>query len=1264
MFITKYGKKFLGLLAILVLAFVVASCTPGEGTSDAKKEAREKVNEVLANILFNKPEETVTNLEFAIREDNLLPGDDLENAVYAHKYGGTVEVQSSNPEVINLRWTQANVRGEEMEFMRDKDGNIIYVQRDANDKTYYIDAEGNRVNTSIKEGEPVPVVKGLTSTTIYKLVGGLKRPAFGTSNANVTITIKVNLDYEEEGEIKTYSNSKKIEFTVLAETTPVYQGTLAELKDEIMANYSAALEYPVNFNATVTAIHYRTGQFQVADNTDGIFVYKIIPGLQIGDFVNIQGKVTQYYSIPQVGKDINVTVLGTAVEPVVPTPITVEELSQRVVNSATGDSIGGKYFVAEGYFKYFVDREGKPNYHLVDTKGNDIQIYYNSHIVWEEENILDNYVDKYVRIKFNVYAYRSGSKTWQVSFNLTPNTLEEIEAPTVTDEEKVGYAYDLLKTTIKEYLWSEVVTLPTENTELGATFAFTVKEGDEAKMSISEGKLTFATVSENVSATLLVTITVGEVVEAYELPITIKPVVPLTVAQFVEKPLDADVVIAGKVVGWWDTTYYNFYIMDEAGDTILVYGNKVAIADGDYVVIKGKRSAYQGCPQVGNWSFISQTTGDATLPTSKGEKTVAELMAFTKDDANVPFNQYVTVFAKRAGNTLVDPQDPTKKIDVYADRTRLPAEGTVGTFKIYFYGFSSGGVPRIVFLGRTGEFVVTELTDAEKLAADKAELETLSGDIISGSTFNLVAAGKNGTTISWVADPANLIDEQGVVGVGLIEDATLTLTATLTIGSLTDTAVVTLNIKANFVYPTIAEARLLAANDAVITKGVVTSVIGNSAFIQDETAGIYLFSVSADFLSNLVVGNEITVIGVKDIYNQLHQIKNITSLEVLSTDNVVNPVVLDSLVLDEVKALQGKLISISGLTIKTIPTIKAGSSYNVIVTDGTSDLIVRVDKGIADFAEVKAHVENMVVGQPIIIVGAPVGQYANDAQIMVSKVDQIVVAELTDAEKLAAAVEALPGDLGNKDAVFTLPLVGSFGATITWIVKEGTAITIVDNVVTEVIRPAADGEDALVVLTATLTLGSEAPVTKDVTVTVPKEVESGELELAYDFDFGTAAATGYATNERTITNLVDNSDFKLFSKQTQTTTSTYDPHVDSQVLAAICPNSKATTDLDAFIMFQLNENIKKITFDFTWWSSSDAGRESQLVKLEVQVSENGTDWTSLGDIKSQLDSSQYNTVTFEGFNATYVRIYAEHSGTTNTSGQNVRVCVDNVKLYK
>ena len=67
--------------------------------------------------------------------------------------------------------------------------------------------------------------------------------------------------------------------------------------------------------------------------------------------------------------------------------------------------------------------------------------------------------------------------------------------------------------------------------------------------------------------------------------------------------LDSDVVVIGKVTGIGSNFYY---ITDENNDIILVYGSNSGVSLGDTLIIKGKRSEYQNCPQISNWEILSK----------------------------------------------------------------------------------------------------------------------------------------------------------------------------------------------------------------------------------------------------------------------------------------------------------------------------------------------------------------------------------------------------------------------------------------------------------------------------------------------------------------------------------------------------------------------------------------------------------------------------------------------------------------------------------
>ncbi len=128
----------------------------------------------------------------------------------------------------------------------------------------------------------------------------------------------------------------------------------------------------------------------------------------------------------------------------------------------------------------------------------------------------------------------------------------------------------------------------------------------------------------------------------------------------------------------------------------------------------------------------------------------------------------------------------------------------------------------------------------------------------------------------------------------------------------------------------IADVRAQATGD-VFTKGVVTSVSGRNAYIQDATAAILVYA-NANF-TDLAVGDEITVSGTLSTYNGLLEITSPTYNKI-SSDNTVEP---ELMTIAQVLASdkQGWLVKIVDATVQEI------SNYNVTVAQGESTIVVR-----------------------------------------------------------------------------------------------------------------------------------------------------------------------------------------------------------------------------------------------------------------------------------------------------------------------------------
>lgn len=220
-----------------------------------------------------------------------------------------------------------------------------------------------------------------------------------------------------------------------------------------------------------------------------------------------------------------------------------------------------------------------------------------------------------------------------------------------------------------------------------------------------------------------------------------------------------------------------------------------------------------------------------------------------------------------------------------------------------------------------------------------AEDVTLAYDATSGSIAYTVKNEVSGGTVTAVSSADWLT-------VGTPADGTIALTYTANDAAAERTATVTLTYTYNSnetviasiavtqagnpgATMTIAEAR--AATGTVKTTGVVTSVSGKTAYIQDSNAAIAVYNSSADL--TVAVGDEIRVEGTRGAYSGLQQIQSPT-ITVLSQNNTVTPEVMT---IEKVNTStnQGWFIKVENAKVTEI------SSQNVTIAQSESTIVVR-----------------------------------------------------------------------------------------------------------------------------------------------------------------------------------------------------------------------------------------------------------------------------------------------------------------------------------
>ncbi|SFS75010.1 hypothetical protein SAMN05444972_1074 [Marininema halotolerans] len=135
----------------------------------------------------------------------------------------------------------------------------------------------------------------------------------------------------------------------------------------------------------------------------------------------------------------------------------------------------------------------------------------------------------------------------------------------------------------------------------------------------------------------------------------------------------------------------------------------------------------------------------------------------------------------------------------------------------------------------------------------------------------------------------------------------------------------------------IADAREKKADDIVTVEGTVTSkpgIFGGQAFyLQDDTAGIYIYQSEAGF----DLGDQVKVSGKLTTYNNEKELTDIVQIKKTGTKDLPEPKVVQAIT----EGNQGQLVRLEGVTVQGIE--KKGSSFEFNAVAGENTTRVRVD---------------------------------------------------------------------------------------------------------------------------------------------------------------------------------------------------------------------------------------------------------------------------------------------------------------------------------
>ena len=593
-----------------------------------------------------------------------------------------------------------------------------------------------------------------------------------------------------------------------------------------------------------------------------------------------------------------------------------------------------------------------------------------------------------------------------------------------------------------------------------------------------------------------------------------------------------------------------FFISD--GTTMLyIYDSSTLYDDveiGSVYDIEGVYGLYYSAPQLANDASrpLTAVASDATPASLNGTPSTVSAAIATKptpSGANLMVYNYLAI----SGKVMVDNQETvdvgryntflvdttftgtqvikelasgkavaynTPAIVVYYQSLNKSAvealDGKEVTINILLYGWRTDrNIWYAVYLGDGNDIDVTFADDTEAVSVAKDAL-TLPTAMIEAGTLDLLAS-KYGTTITWASSNNDVIDpETGVVTPIDGQQVSVTLTATIVKGTVTDTKTFTIKVGIPALSD-IEDVYAMADGTTIKIKGILSAMTKTGGYwMQDATAGINIYASSAALttIQGLALGVEIELVGELAIYRGLYEITNIQTVEVTNnTPALPTPVSINDVAFTNEGLLpyQGQLVSFEGFLLKAdVNATTSSFSFDLYNPVNGKTIQARVESTVPGFADIVAFLNPLAVDSPINVVGALIGWY-NNYQLAVTGASNFVAGTLTDDHKVAldAAAIVVPSAV-TEAGTLVLPATGTNGSAIAWASNN----VLIDAATGAVTLPASGQET--VTLTATVTLNSASKVvTFDVLVGVAATV-TGYTET-FETNIGTSYANGTFT---------------------------------------------------------------------------------------------------------------------------------------------------------
>ncbi len=1081
-------------------------------------------------------------------------------------------------------------------------------------------------------------------TTTYKI---------GEENVAITWTTSDETAMLANGQLVPFGDAPEKEVTLTASIT---YNEVTRTKEVLflvkgVTSYSSLLEAFIDDNkeekVMVTGVRYFTpikagvaspGGYYVisADNQIG-FVYGNPPAdLKADKLYDVIFDVDIYYGSYQMKAPAFINEREGELPTVTPTEMTLDEIValpkplEKSFNHQYIKLVNVKVRVVDPndrYKTFLVNQDLADDAVLTDM--NSLMIYYQSNI--EVVQGLDGKnIDEILLIN---NGYRTNNVVWYVNYI---GDGSDIVLSPLTDAESVQATKEQLEASIP-FKAVQAGDLGLIKESLGTTIAWT--SSDEAVIDPTTGMATLP--AEPVTVTLTATITKGEESLTFTREVWVGTPEKLEIspiADLIAYEGNYDLMlfkVKGVVTG--ATGDRSFTIYDGVDATVIRTPKNVALDFGFEYTIIGTKSVYNGLIQLQQIEDIAAIKGEA----KELETPILLAEADLKDHETLVLKQahLVSVNVAEITNIVIDGYSNvtitlkvgTVSIDLRWDsRVAISQEAKdkLGTFVVGNIvnivgaplGWYNG--PQLGYNDASQIQLDVPETDESKVAAAVAALNLPES---TNESLVLPTEGVYGTTITWVSSHPEVIANDGTLTLPEA-NVEVTLTATVTLNEASQTVDFVVLVKVTDLL-TVKQARAEAAETVVQFEGIVSGIEATRYVYVSDVDGATIVLFQPVRPEGLALGDKVTVNGTRADYNGLVQIGSGATMTIVASGLEVPAAIKLDKIPEFTVDDQGKRYSFDNLRVVSV------NGRTLIVTDGTTDLVVYVDPNVA---EVVAHIAT-AAGKKVNLKELHVGWY-NGGQLLVHAIAQVEVVELNDNEKVLADLNAivLPEEIASATPL-TLPVLGANGSTIVWSSNNEAVISADGTVV------LPEEEEISVILTATATLNA-AEAVKTFTIAVKPAGTPTEQEIAYeDFESYTS------TNSYTVDPLTAGDYTIVYGNTVSTASPVYG---SMHVLIRV---AKDTSNVGSITYKTSETPITKVSFQARYTNSS--------VVVTVQFSnDGGATWGEAVGVEGL--TTTYSTVPFEiASNVTNANTFRILVTTSEVQTSNRDLLLDDIRVY-